>query len=140
MLRQHAVAAMRRPGAVVLGLGLAMTASAAEARLDGRMRADFIGRNYDNCIKVGTSSAIGRDVLPSIIDRLCTCSANYAADRLTPGDAASLKYGNRSERMQIHQKARAFSMQGLDHCKAKARRAAQDSGPFPPKQNAGSGI
>jgi hypothetical protein len=117
-----------------------ITASAAEARLNGSTRADFLTKNYNSCIKVGTSSPVGRDILPSVLNRLCTCAGNFAADRLTMGDAATLTYGNRSERMQILQKARAFSMQGLDYCKAKARRGAQDSTPLPPKRNAGPGI
>lgn len=113
---------MQRPGAVVLALGLAMTASAAEARLEGRMRADFLRGNFANCERAAKASRTGQT---SIIDRLCTCSANYAADRLTPGDSASLKFGNRAERMQIHRKIKAFSQQGLNQCKAKARREAE---------------
>lgn len=139
MHRDH-TAAMRRSGFLALAIACVMTASAAEARLDGHTRADFLAKNYNSCIRVGTSTAVGKEVLPSVLDRLCTCAGNFAADRLTMGDAASLTYGNRSERMQILHKARAFSMQGLDYCKAKARRAAQDSAPFPPRKNAGSGI
>ena len=139
MFRYHA-AALRRSGAVLLAIGCVMTASAAEARLNGPTRADFITKNYNSCIKVGTSTAVGRDVLPSVLNRLCTCAGNFAADRLTMGDAATLRYGNHSERMQILQKARAFSMQGLDHCKAQARGGAEDYAPPPPKQNADPGI
>jgi hypothetical protein len=105
-----------------------MTASAAEARLEGRMRADFLRGNFANCERAAKGSPTGQTVLPSIIDRLCTCSANYAADRLTPGDSASLKFGNRAEQMQIHRKIKAFSQQGLNHCKARARREAENFG------------
>jgi hypothetical protein len=110
-------AAMRRQSALVIGIVLAIVPSVAEARLEGPPRVDFMGKNFASCIKASKGHPVARNLPPDIVSRICTCSANYAADRLTGEDAAVVTYGNRAERTEVLQRARAFSHTGLQICK-----------------------
>ena len=140
LLRQHA-AALRRSGTAFLIIGCVMATSAAEARLEGRMRVSFVKDNFAKCVMSSKRNATGRDILPSIVTRVCTCSADYVADRLVPGDIASVRLGNRAERRQIFDKMGSLSDRGLQTCLAAARSANENLGPDGKlRKNADSGI
>jgi hypothetical protein len=140
LLGYHAAAAVRRGSAFALAIGLVMTASKAEARLEGAMRADFLRDNFGRCVRAAKDHPTAREILPSIISRICTCSSNRVADRLSPAHRASYEMGNRAERKQLYLKLTSYNNAALRHCMDQARRAGQSLGPYRPNKSAGSGI
>lgn len=109
--------------AMALGAVLVIIPSLAEARLYGQAREVFIEGSFRKCIESSRRNDLARNLPPNIVSRLCTCTVNYTADRLTNRDAAIGTYGNRAEKAQIDRKSEALNRAGMQTCKQMGRRS-----------------
>jgi hypothetical protein len=75
---------MRRLGVVagvILALGL--SATAAQARLEGPFRDGFVRGAQDSCLKKQKDAAANSQISENLLAGYCGCSANFIADNST---------------------------------------------------------
>ena len=75
---------MRRAGVVagvILALGL--SATGAQARLEGPFRDGFVRGAQDSCLKKQKGEAVNAQISDSLLSAYCTCSADFVADNST---------------------------------------------------------
>jgi hypothetical protein len=75
---------MRRMGivaGVILALGL--SATSAQARLEGQFRDGFVRGAHDSCLTKQKGAAVNSQISESLLEGYCTCSANFIADNAT---------------------------------------------------------
>jgi hypothetical protein len=116
-------AAMRWLRALVLITLATVVPTVAQARLYGQAREVFIEGSFRKCVESSKRNDVARNLPANIVSRLCTCTVNYTADRLTNQDAAIGTYGNRAEKGQIDRKSEAFNRAGMQTCKQMGRRS-----------------
>jgi hypothetical protein len=76
---------MRRTGVVagvILALGL--SATSAEAKLEGPFRDGFVRGAEDSCLKSQKDAPANGQISENLLAGYCTCSANFIADNSTP--------------------------------------------------------
>jgi len=76
---------MRR-GVVVAGviLALGLSATAAQAKLEGPFRDGFVRGAQDSCLKSQKGQPANAQISAPLLSGYCTCSANFIADNSTP--------------------------------------------------------
>lgn len=89
----------------------------AEARLSGQAREVFIEGSFRKCVESSKRNHVARELPANIVSRICGCTVNYTADRLTNRDAAIGTLGNRAEVAEIDRKSTALNRAGLRACK-----------------------
>jgi hypothetical protein len=75
---------MRRMGVVagvILALGL--SATSAEAKLEGAFRDGFVRGAQDSCMKRQKGAAENAQISDVLLNGYCSCTSNYIADRST---------------------------------------------------------
>ena len=63
---------------VVIALGL--SATAAQARLEGQFRVAFVRGAEDSCLKKQRGAAVNAQISDNLLAAYCTCAADYIAD------------------------------------------------------------
>jgi hypothetical protein len=63
---------------VVIALGL--SATAAQARLEGQFREAFVRTAQDSCLRKQKSAAVNAQISENLLAAYCTCAAGYMAD------------------------------------------------------------
>jgi hypothetical protein len=76
---------------VVLALGL--SATAAQARLEGKFRDTFIAGAQKSCLQKQKSDALNSGISESLLQGFCTCYSARIAEAIT-ADQLALSYGD----------------------------------------------
>jgi hypothetical protein len=90
---------MRRMGlALVAAVTLGLTASGAQAKMEGKFRDGFVRGARNSCLAKQKTEAANSQISENLLDGYCTCAANYMADNAKPDDmmlaAGDVQRGN----------------------------------------------
>lgn len=87
---------MRIVAGVVIALGL--SATAAQAKLEGKFRDGFVRGAQDSCLKKQKADAVNSQISENLLVGYCTCAASYIADNANTDDmllaAGDISRGN----------------------------------------------